>query len=161
MTASRRGMIGGLRRRGALQVWEDRFGPNMTPMVDIVLVILIFFMAGTTFISREWFLRSETLMQSATQKPRDPMDLPPVWLTVRLYGEAGGGTTFSGIGVEPGVRRPLAEFSGAIAEFSKGTDTKKIVVVLAPEREVAYRDVVAAHEACAASGIDRVGVTPP
>ena len=27
---------------------RGRFGPNMTPMVDVVLVILIFFMAATT-----------------------------------------------------------------------------------------------------------------
>ena len=32
------------RGRTALRQWELRFGPNMTPMVDVVMVILIFFM---------------------------------------------------------------------------------------------------------------------
>jgi biopolymer transport protein ExbD len=151
---------GGLRRRGALHVWEERFGPNMTPMVDIVLVILIFFMAGTTFIDREWFLRSEALAKGTAPAKPDPMELPPVWLTISLSRDAAGGTVFSGLGADVTLRRPLAELRGQVEQFAKGTDTKKIVVVLTPAKDVSYRDVVAAHEACAAAGIERVGVTP-
>ena len=33
-------------------------GPNMTPMVDVVMCILIFFMLGATFLSPEMFLTS-------------------------------------------------------------------------------------------------------
>ena len=36
-----------------------RFGPNMTPMVDVTLVILIFFMASATIAGPEWFLRAD------------------------------------------------------------------------------------------------------
>ena len=33
-------------------------GPNMTPMVDVVMCILIFFMLGSTFLQTEMFLQS-------------------------------------------------------------------------------------------------------
>ena len=42
------------RRRSALYTWQLQFGPNMTPMVDVVMVILIFFMASATFAGAEW-----------------------------------------------------------------------------------------------------------
>ena len=35
-------------------------GPNMTPMVDVVMCILIFFMLGTSLASPELFLKSHT-----------------------------------------------------------------------------------------------------
>ena len=49
---------GAFRRRAALDVWSMNFGPSMTPMVDVVLVILIFFMASASFVGPEWFLRA-------------------------------------------------------------------------------------------------------
>jgi len=54
-----------LRRRTVLTE-SARFGPNMTPMVDVTLVILIFFMASATIGGLEWFLRAEL------PKVRDP-----------------------------------------------------------------------------------------
>lgn len=144
-----------------MQVWEERFGPNMTPMVDIVLVILIFFMAGTTFVSREWFLRSEAVMKGTAAPGADAMELPPVKLEISLSVDGSGGTVFGGLSVDAGERRPVSELRSRIAEFVKGTDAAHVIVVLVPTKEVAYRDVVGAHEACAAVGIERVGVTPP
>src|SRR4051794_22657744 len=46
-----------IRRRGPLRKM-GHIGPNMTPMVDVVLCILIFFMLGTTFAGSELFLTS-------------------------------------------------------------------------------------------------------
>src|SRR5436309_1225098 len=46
------------RRRGKAQL---HVGPNMTPMVDVVLCILIFFILGSSFIVREQFLTSNTV----------------------------------------------------------------------------------------------------
>ena len=45
-------------RAGALAHWDLHYGPNMTPMVDVVMVILVFFMASTAVLGPEWFLRS-------------------------------------------------------------------------------------------------------
>lgn len=145
----------GLRRRGALQQWQGRFGPNMTPMVDIVLVILIFFMAGTTLLGQEWFLRSEVLKRGGAKEP-DPLELPPVWLTISLSVEEGTARTIvRGLG---DAALSLEEFAARLREFAEGTEKDKIVVVLTPDSPVAYRDVVRAHEACLQAGVKRVGV---
>ena len=40
-------------------------GPNMTPMVDVVMVILIFFMTWMSFVGAEWFLRTALPKQGA------------------------------------------------------------------------------------------------
>ena len=48
------------------------FGPNMTPMVDVVMVILIFFMASAAFMGDEWFLHGDPVRSgrgTATNKP--------------------------------------------------------------------------------------------
>ena len=50
----------GRRGRGAAH-----FGPNMTPMVDVVMVILIFFMASAAFVGEEWFLFAAIPVQAA------------------------------------------------------------------------------------------------
>jgi biopolymer transport protein ExbD len=151
---------GGLRRRNALHIWENRFGPNMTPMVDVVLVILIFFMAGTTFLGQEWFLKSEFLKKGgAAAKAADPLALPPVWLTIALdVDQSTGQTRASGLGAGA---TDLAGFAKRLADFAAGTETKQIVVVLSPSADVPYKDVVKAHEACAAAGIERVGIGAP
>jgi biopolymer transport protein ExbD len=144
-----------LRRRDALHRWEGRFGPNMTPMVDIVLVILIFFMAGTTILGQEWFLRSEVLKRGAGPKPPDPLELPPVWLTISMKVDDRGTTIVAGMG---DALLTLDEFDRRLREFTEGTDQDQIVVVLTPSAEVPYKDVVRAHESCARAGVKRVGI---
>ena len=47
-------------RHGLLRKMTINVGPNMTPMVDIVLCILIFFMLMTSFAAKELFLTSNT-----------------------------------------------------------------------------------------------------
>lgn len=151
-----RGQYGNsLRRRGALQVWQGRFGPNMTPMVDIVLVILIFFMAGTTLVSPEWFLRTESFKRGRAPGEADPFELPPVWLTIALSLGPDGKSIYTGLGDAP---HAIDTFAARIADFAKGTPTGRIIVVVSPASDVPYSDVITIHEACAAAGIERVGI---
>src|SRR5256885_8124330 len=69
------------RRRSALHAWELNYGPNMTPMVDVVMVILIFFMASASFAGSEWFLKTAIPKQGTAEAPKadkpDPFKLPP------------------------------------------------------------------------------------
>ncbi|MBC7771686.1 MAG: biopolymer transporter ExbD [Pyrinomonadaceae bacterium] len=159
MKRSLRRSGGGLAGRSAREMWEGRFGPNMTPMVDIVLVILIFFMAGTTFLGQEWFLKSESFRSTRTPSTPDALDLPPVWLTITLSVGQSGQTLAAGLDADRAKVLDLAALSLRLREFARGTETKKIIVVLVPDPAVPYKDVVAVHEACAAAGIERVGIS--
>jgi biopolymer transport protein ExbD len=153
----------GFRRRGPLQQWSLHFGPNMTPMVDVVMVILVFFMASAAFLGPEWFLRSlvpkpPTPGAGETQpppKPADPLALPPVRQEITLEVDALGKTIANGLG-ETGLE--IAQMIAAVERFAEGTAKDKIEVLIRPAPSVPYRDVVKLHEGCEKTGIGRVGV---
>src|SRR6476659_10638267 len=52
-----------MKLRGAKQVHYDS-GPNMTPLVDVVMVILIFLMMTGSFTQGGWFLQSTVPIKS-------------------------------------------------------------------------------------------------
>ena len=147
-----------LRRRDALHTYSLHFGPNMTPMVDVVMVILIFFMAFAAFLGNEWFLRAAIPAEAGrgkdTSKPNDPLAPPPTRLDVVLDADADGHTIVSFLGSS---RLTLQEFEGRINEFPKSDATRNIEVILRPTARVPYADVVRAHAACDAVGIYKVG----
>jgi biopolymer transport protein ExbD len=157
-------MTGPFRRRSALYTWELQFGPNMTPMVDVVMVILIFFMASATFAGAEWFLKTAIPRQGADQPAKDPagdpFKLPPARFELTLSRGADGRTVASGQGFEP---CGIAELRARLAELARGTGADDLVLVLRPAREVPYADVVRAHDAAAGAGIAKVGLmdAPP
>ncbi|MBL8763290.1 MAG: biopolymer transporter ExbD [Phycisphaerae bacterium] len=156
--STRRTPGGGFRRRDAGHVWSLHFGPNMTPMVDVVLVILIFFMAGTAFVGKEWFLRSAIPVRSgaASAKPADPYEIPYTNIEARMTLDPGGRTVVTGLDLKDA---PLESFLNRLREFASGTQASKITVIAFPAPNIPYRDVVRLHEVCHSIGITRTGVS--
>lgn len=143
------------RRRDARHTWEMHFGPNMTPMVDVVMVILIFFMASATFAGAEWFLKAGLPKEGASQKQgSDPLALPPARFEVVLSSEAGR-TVARGQGIG---ECDMAALPARLAELVKGLSAEEVVVIIRPEAGVAYPDVIRAHDAATAAGVKKVGV---
>lgn len=130
----------------------------MTPMVDIVMVILIFFMAATTFAGDEFFLGAGLVRDIPAERAEpggDPFALPPVRLTVALSVTEQGRTIATGVGVE---RSALDALEAALASFTEGTATDRIVLVITAEANVPYRDVVRVHDAATRLGIEKVAL---
>ena len=73
-----------LKRRNVLDR-TARFGPNMTPMVDVTLVILIFFMASATIAGPEWFLRAQLPTKENPNAIASDFALPTPMLSAELY----------------------------------------------------------------------------
>lgn len=150
----------GLRRRDALHIHSLHFGPNMTPMVDIVMVILIFFMASAAFLGSEWFLRAAIPFEAgrgrSTEKRNDPNALPPLRLDAVMDVNASGQTvvTFPG-GLD---NAPLDAFIARISQFKTDPNAGDIEIVIRPSALVPYADVVRAHAACDEAGIYKVGI---
>lgn len=151
---------GGFRRRDALHNWSLHFGPNMTPMVDVVMVILVFFMASAAFMGPEWFLKS-----LVPQKPPEgagavqtsgpaALTLPPVQLEITLA-LRDGVTRATGVGKSDAE---LAQVLDALRAFAQDTPKDKIEVLIRPGAGVPYRDVVRMHEGCERLGLSRVGI---
>ncbi len=136
-------------------------GPNMTPMVDVVLVILIFFMAAMGIAVREQYLRTGApptkdakapASAAATETPADPAQGPPAKAVLRMVRESGR-TVVSGLGME---RVPLGEITRRLADFKSAGASASVIVVVAPAGDVPYQDVVIVHDACAGAGISNV-----
>ncbi len=130
------------RRRDARAVWDLHFGPNMTPMVDVTLVILIFFMASTAFIGPEWVLELAT-------RDRDPSalaaraTLPGAVFEIEIR-RTPEGLRLHGLGIETDDPGAMARTG---ADVAAGAPTSAFV--LRPEGGVPYQDVLRAHEAFA------------
>ncbi|HNB60214.1 MAG TPA: biopolymer transporter ExbD [Phycisphaerales bacterium] len=159
-TAHTRRRSKALARRDALHNYSLHFGPNMTPMVDVVMVILIFFMASAAFMGDEWFLRTaipfEAGRGTATNKPNDPLALPPTRLDVQLDVDRNGQTIVTVLDLK---EAPLQAFLDRVATFPQSKETSEMEVVIRAAGAVPYRDVVRAHSACDAAGIVKVGIS--
>jgi biopolymer transport protein ExbD len=139
-------------------------------MVDVVMVILVFFMASAAFLGPEWYLKSLVPLrpgEGAGQTGpagRDELKLPPVRLEIALRPGPTGGALATGLGL---TDAPLDTLLARLAQFAEGTPKDQIEVLVQPGPGVAYRDVVLVHEGCTKAGIARVGVglnappTPP
>ncbi|MEZ6241483.1 MAG: biopolymer transporter ExbD [Phycisphaerales bacterium] len=157
------------RRRGALNQWELHFGPNMTPMVDVVMVILIFFMASTAFLGPEWFLKANMTPEEVASGGRTPdrrFELPEVRLNVHLR-VVDGVTLANAFGREGLTMDDLDALAAEVAKDivqpeQAGRDPEDTsgepLVIIAPESDVPYNDVVRAHDACTRAGFRRVAL---
>lgn len=152
-----------LQRRDAMHSHSLHFGPNMTPMVDIVMVILIFFMASAAFMGDEWFLRAaipfEAGRGTALNKPNDPLAIAPTRLDVNLDVDKQGQTIVSVSGMQGLNEVPLDRFVEWVSALPRTKETAEIEVLLRPTGPVPYRDVVRAHSACDVAGIVKVGIS--
>lgn len=146
------------RLRTAATVASRDFGPNMTPMVDVVMVILIFFMAGSAILGPEWFLGAR--VEEAQTAPRgdrpgeppedDPfaLDLPPTRVRVTLA-SVNGATRVEGLNLSNAT---LDDLAARLRDLRDTGVTPTLEIVVAPSSDTAYQDVIRAYELCAQSG---------
>lgn len=128
--------------------------PDMTPMVDVVMVILIFFMASTALVGPELLLRARIAPESGP----DPVDAPliaPAALVVRLEPGPTGATTATGLGVRDAT--PASLIARIEARASDLRDGEIPVVVQAADR-VPYQVVVDIISALESAGVREIAI---
>lgn len=135
------------------------YGPNLAPMVDVVLVILIFFMASIVFVGPEWFLPA-AIPADASQSEReaaDPYALPDPTLSLRvLASETGPAVSGLGAGVVP-----LAGFEAHAAEQLRGIDPEAINIRLSAEGGVMWQHVVTVQDVLTRLGVRNIALDAP
>ncbi|MFN0133983.1 MAG: ExbD/TolR family protein [Phycisphaerales bacterium] len=135
---------------------DAHFGPTMTPMVDVVMVILIFFMATATFAGSEWFLRSALPRAEAEGAAGgDPFALPPASFELMLSVGTDGRTMASGEGFGA---MGLEELPARLEALSRGVAKDDLVLLVRPEAGVPYGDVIRVHDAATSAGWGKVGL---
>lgn len=164
------------RRRRALDVASLHFGPNMTPMVDVVMVILVFFMVSAAFLGPEWLLGSlvprpvpaagsGNTAQGPGQGPKDtdPLATTPVRFAIDLKAVPAPGE--SGLNVRTITLASGAGLADAQIELVVDALRKKVgdksltnvEVLIRPAEGVPWGSVVRTHELCTKAGFVRVG----
>lgn len=128
-------------------------GPSMTPMVDVVLVILIFFMASAAFMTPEWLLGVGLAQREGQGSEPDPFAMPTPRFVVEIDAADDGTPVATGLGLD---RAPLDELSGRVASLLTTVASDELVLILQPSDRVAYEAVVRARELCEQGGATRV-----
>ncbi|TVQ59240.1 MAG: biopolymer transporter ExbD [Phycisphaerales bacterium] len=154
----------GFRRRNASAVAARHFGPNMTPMVDIVMVILIFFMAGSAFIGPEWFLdvgmaqgvtQTDADAREADPAPTLDLEIPPTSVVLRLRTSDDGATRVTGLGLTDGT---LGDLDETLRRHREEGAASAIRIVIEPTPGTAYQDVIRVYDACEQAGVAGVAL---
>lgn len=145
-------------------------GPNMTPMVDIVMCILIFFMLGSSLAVPELYLTSvPAINNKGLGTMNTDAKLPAVskWIKmVRIGSETkveAFDHVFEGIGeLSPTAGSPSrAEVIGAQLASIHDQLSKDVQIIIAPEATVPYQDVVTMYDLCIKARFENVAFASP
>jgi biopolymer transport protein ExbD len=148
-------------------------GPNMTPMVDVVMCILIFFMLGSTFLMPELFLTSNmpAIDKVGLGQEQGNQKLPAVRMNIVMRRQ--GNDTW------------VSAFDSALLKMNKiddsdQADNEKILtffeqkkngvggtpisndvqIIIMPDRLVPYQDVITIYDYCAKAKFSQVAFAP-
>ena len=154
-----------MRLKGAKQVHYDS-GPNMTPLVDVVMVILIFLMLAGSFAGSPQFLISKQGLhkKGSGGVPLDknkPLDTPieiHVDNIPDLSG-TGGGFRAQGTGINPTSSgdQLRQELEAKRQQFiSAGTPSDQLEIVLYPGRNVKYKNLIQVYQAALQANYSKV-----
>jgi biopolymer transport protein ExbD len=144
---------------GAQKIHYDS-GPNMTPLVDVVMVILIFLMLAGSFVGAEHFLVSNMPMSKAGAGnvqlppgfiPDEPIDIRVDSPTADKFIASAGRIHTSDVAE---LTRQLRGMRVALNQAGKDDD--HIQVKIGPGKNVKYRFLVDVYEAALNAGYKKV-----
>jgi biopolymer transport protein ExbD len=131
-------------------------GPNMVPLVDVALVILIFMMLAGSFGMGEHYLHSDLAAPRSAGGASTLLDEP---LVVRLAPAAGDGLAARFLDQRAdspeALRREMRKVYDRLNQAVPHSG-EKTLVLLAPSQAVPYQQAIAAYEAIRKAGFTRV-----
>jgi biopolymer transport protein ExbD len=138
-------------------------GPNMTPMVDIVMCILIFFMLGTTFASPAFYLQNRTpaIDKSGLGQNADTLALPAVQNKIELRWIAGRTRVTGFDATIDGLGEAGAAALGKLLDAKQQMLSADVQILIAPDRAVPYQDVITVYDRCIAAHFKNVAFVAP
>ncbi len=119
---------------------------NLTPLIDVVFLLLIFFMVSTTF-TRETQLRVD--LPEATGVPVETVDE-----SIEILVDEAGGFRVNGQALVDGRMRTL---QAAVYKISKGDTTMPMII--SADAQAAHQDVVLAMDAAGQMGFVHLSIT--
>ena len=147
--------------RGAKKVHYDS-GPNMTPLVDVVMVILIFLMLAGSFVGQEHFLVSNLpFSEKGTGAAAPPPGyIPDEPLDIRVDRRPTGDGFIATAGQirvdnnQDALTQQLLRMRKQLNAAGKPTNT--IQVKINPGKNVKYKHLIAVYEAALRADFEKV-----
>ncbi len=120
-------------------------GPNMTPMVDVVMCILIFFMLGSSFAVTSMYLSNATpaIDKKGLGNVAADSALPATQFDIEVKRVAGS-TKVAAFGV---MVEDLDQLPAFLTEKRKSMSDDVQIFIL-PSRHVSWQDVITVYDAC-------------
>ncbi len=136
-------------------------GPNLTPLVDVVMVLLIFLMLAGSFRGTEHYLVSNLpiVAKGAGSAPLPPGFVPDEPLDIRVDSPVSDRFVARAGQIQTGDPKALTLQLTRMREqfLSTGTPTDRIQVVIAPGKNVRYQYLVEVYESALRAGFTKVG----
>jgi biopolymer transport protein ExbD len=142
-------------------------GPNMTPMVDVVMVILVFLMLAGTFVGTEHYLVSNlpyTKTGGGNTAPPPggfPNDVP---LEIRVDPNATRDGFIARVGQYQARSEQalVAQLNKMREEFARelGKTPDQIQIKISPGGSVKYEYIVQVYQAALQANFTKIGFTP-
>jgi len=144
-------------------------GPNMTPMVDLVMCILIFYMLSSTFMMPELFLTNNmpAINKVGLGDEKTDTKMPEVRMSIKMVRK--DNVTWVSAFESKLMKMNkiddedqsynqaiLAEFEGRRQGISP-----TVQIILKPERFVPYQDVITIYDFCARADYKQVAFAAP
>ena len=136
-------------------------GPNMTPLVDVVMVILIFLMLVGTFAKGDWFLQqSASLFNTASSKTTTPPAdfVPDEPIVVRVNYKTDDQYLAQAERISTSDQKVLADGLTKMRQDLEaiGKPLDKMTVVIQPQANVLHRQYMEVYEAALQAGFTKV-----
>ena len=132
--------------------------PPLTPMIDVVFQLLLFFLIGCRFITGEGQLRANLppINMDQTEMPVEPIDI-----TLRASCENGSGVMIEISGV-PNVLTEVPKIYDYLVSFKQqGVDAESVPVYIKPDDRVRWEFVVDAFNQAIRANYKNTGFTVP
>ena len=126
------------------QVTEE-VNVNLTPLIDVVFLLLIFFMVTTTFT------RDTTLLINLPEASGEPMEVLPEQIVVLVA--QNGAYSVNGRGL---VNSELQTLMDAMEELSRGDNS--LPVIITADANSSYQSVVTVMDAAAQLGFSQLNI---
>jgi biopolymer transport protein ExbD len=135
-------------------------GPNMTPLVDVVMVILIFLMLAGSFASNEHFVVSKMPINTGTSTGT-PISYPGRMFDVYVPATEDGAFVASAghLGRFNDPEKLKAALHGQKAAYdAEGIETSTVTLVIHPGTGAPWGPVIAAYDAALRAGFKNVNL---
>ena len=138
--------------------------PNLTPVVNIAMVVLVVFMLTVSFIEPQRYMQSQTaLLEQGGQSNFDPDWTPPTPLPI-LLSTATPAAFVADVGGQQTSDRDelIAILTGKQEAFEQqaGTPAEDVQVEISPQRGTSYQHYITVYEAAQLAGFSNIAPTP-